>query len=67
MYCLGDDYSKIFKICYEGLNENPNNELLKKVAKVLGEYDDKYGIKYSVQSFSLNVKDIIKNDNETEG
>lgn len=58
MYYLGDDYSAIFNICYHGLQENPNNELLKNVMSVLGEHDKKHRIEYRISGFTINGEEL---------
>ena len=60
MYSFGENYNKIFEICSNGLNENPDDELLTNVMRVLNDHDAKYGIKYKIVHGVVNFKDLIK-------
>lgn len=62
MYTLGDNWNNIYKICREGLKDDPDDELLCNVMKVLRDHDEKYGIRYTITTGTIrpafvNAKD----------
>lgn len=56
MYSLGENWGKIYEICFYGLKKKPNDELLTNVMEILADYDKKYGIKYKISFGEIKVK-----------